>query len=141
MKKLITLAAIMLAISAYSGQQANANSEPVKLSSLAGDVNVTDVRPADEMPVYPARGKSIERTFVHQPPIIPHKATYAISADKNGCLSCHSWDKAKRMKATPVDKSHVLDDKGTVQGMYYFCDQCHVPQAENKQQLVENTFN
>lgn len=134
MKKVFTLAALLLAF----GAQANATPKPVDVSSLAGDSNITDVRPADAMPVYPAKGKSIDRTFVHQPPLIPHKDSYAITPKKNGCLTCHSTDKAAKMKATPVDKSH-LEASGEFNNEYYFCVQCHVPQADNKQQLVENT--
>ena len=101
---------------------------------------MTDIRPADAMPVYPARGKALERSFTDQPPLIPHKDDYKITLDKNGCLTCHSWDKAPRMKATPVAKSHVIDDKGTLNGHNYFCTQCHVAQAENKAPLVDNKF-
>ncbi|MGL5046998.1 MAG: nitrate reductase cytochrome c-type subunit NapB [Shewanella sp.] len=140
MKKILTLAAIVLAISGGLGQQAEANAAPVNIKSLGGQSEITETRPADAMPVYPTRGKALERSFNDQPPLIPHKDDYKITLDKNGCLSCHAWDKAKRMKATPVAKSHVIDDKGTVNGHNYFCTQCHVAQAENKVPLVENEF-
>ncbi|WP_394131551.1 nitrate reductase cytochrome c-type subunit [Shewanella maritima] len=139
MKKMLTLAAMVLAISACSGQQVEQNAAPVKVTSLAGEMKVTDVRPANEMSVYPSRGTSIERTFEHQPPLVPHRDTYAISASKNGCLNCHSTEKAARMKATPVDATHVKAD-GSFNNAFYFCDQCHVAQAENKQQIVGNKF-
>ncbi len=139
MKKVLTLAALVMALSACSGQQANTSAEPVNISSL-GKSEISEVRAADAMPTYPKRGKSIERDFVHQPPMIPHKADYKITMKRNGCMSCHSWDKAKKRKATPIDISHVKDDKGTLNGHYYSCTQCHAPQAENKQQLVENDF-
>ncbi|PIW59681.1 nitrate reductase cytochrome c-type subunit NapB [Shewanella sp. CG12_big_fil_rev_8_21_14_0_65_47_15] len=140
MKKILTLAAIVLAIGGCSGQQADTQATPVNIKSLAGDSTVTDIRPADAMPVYPSRGKALERSFTDQPPLIPHKDDYKITLDKNGCLTCHSWDKAPRMKATPVAKSHVIDDKGTLNGHNYFCTQCHVAQAENKAPLVDNKF-
>ncbi|MEL4293350.1 nitrate reductase cytochrome c-type subunit NapB [Shewanella xiamenensis] len=140
MKKILTLAAIVLAIGGCSGQQADSQATPVNIKSLAGDSAVTDIRPADAMPVYPARGKALERSFTDQPPLIPHKDDYKITLDKNGCLTCHSWDKAPRMKATLVAKSHVIDDKGTLNGHNYFCTQCHVAQAENKAPLVDNKF-
>ncbi|BDA62148.1 nitrate reductase cytochrome c-type subunit NapB [Shewanella xiamenensis] len=140
MKKILTLAAIVLAIGGCSGQQADSQATPVNIKSLAGDSAVTDIRPADAMPVYPARGKALERSFTDQPPLIPHKDDYKITLDKNGCLTCHSRDKAPRMKATPVAKSHVIDDKGTLNGHNYFCTQCHVAQAENKAPLVDNKF-
>ncbi|GIU06713.1 MULTISPECIES: nitrate reductase cytochrome c-type subunit [Shewanella] len=138
MKKVLTLAALVMALSACSGQQANTQAEPVNISSL-GKSEITDIRAADPAPLYPKRGKSIERTFVHQPPMIPHKADYPITLKRNGCISCHSPAKAKRMKATAVDPSHMLAD-GKLNNEYYNCTQCHTPQAENKQELVENDF-
>ncbi|MCS6154769.1 nitrate reductase cytochrome c-type subunit [Shewanella baltica] len=140
MIKILTLTALLIGIAGCSGQQADTNAAPVNIQSLAGNMAITDIRPADAMAIYPNRGTAIERSFSEQPPLIPHKDDYKITLDKNGCLSCHSWDKAKRMKATPVAKSHVIDDKGTVNGHNYFCTQCHVAQAENKQPLVENQF-
>ncbi|AZG72051.1 nitrate reductase cytochrome c-type subunit [Shewanella livingstonensis] len=140
MKKLLSIAAILLSLNAYSGQQTLPENTPVKVESRVDNVAITDNLPADAIATYPTRGKAIARTFAEQPPLIPHKDSYSITKDKNGCLTCHSWDKAKRMKATPVAKSHVIDDQGTVNGMNYFCVQCHVAQADNKQELVENTF-
>ncbi|MCL1057437.1 nitrate reductase cytochrome c-type subunit [Shewanella gelidimarina] len=138
MKKLLTAAALVMALSACSGQQANTPAEPVNINSL-GQSAITDTRPADPAATYPKRGKSIERTFVHQPPMIPHKAGYPITLKKNGCMSCHSPAKAKRMKATQIDPSHLLAD-AKLNDHYYNCTQCHTPQAENKTELVENTF-
>ncbi|ABM23643.1 MULTISPECIES: nitrate reductase cytochrome c-type subunit NapB [Shewanella] len=140
MKKILTLAAIVVAIGGCTGQKADTNSAPVTINSLAGTSAITDIRPADAMPVFPTRGAALERSFSDQPPLIPHKDDYKITLDKNGCLSCHSWEKAERMKATPVAKSHVIDDKGNLNGQNYFCTQCHVAQAENKAPLVENKF-
>ncbi|WP_372871611.1 nitrate reductase cytochrome c-type subunit [Shewanella sp.] len=140
MKRVLTLAALFVAIAGCSGQNAPVNNEPVNVQSLAGSAQITDVRPADALPTYPKRGTAIERNYSEQPPLIPHKDDYAISLNKNGCMNCHSWDKAERMKATPVAKSHTLDAKGTLNGQNYFCTQCHVAQADNKTELVENTF-
>ena len=138
MKKLFTAAVLVMALSACSGQNAAETAAAVNINSL-GESAITDIRPADPAPIYPKRGKSIERTFVHQPPMIPHKAEYPITLKKNGCLSCHSPAKAKRMKATQIDPSHLLAD-AKLNNEYYNCTQCHTPQAENKTQLVENDF-
>ena len=137
MKKVLTLAAL-LALSACSGQQAPTPADPVNVISL-GKSEITDIRAADPVPVYPKRGKSIDRTFVHQPPMIPHKADYPITLKRNGCVSCHSPAKAKRMKATEIDASHMLAS-GKLNNEYYNCTQCHTPQAENKSELIENDF-
>ncbi|MCL1142230.1 nitrate reductase cytochrome c-type subunit [Shewanella gaetbuli] len=137
MKKLLSVAAITLLLSACSGQQASTDMASVNVESLRqGETSAT--LPAQAMPNYPSKGAAIERTFVHQPPLVPHKDSYKISAKKNGCLTCHSTEKAARMKATPVDKSH-LDASGEFNNEYYFCVQCHVAQADNKDAIVDNT--
>lgn len=143
MKKTFTLAALVMALSACSGQQTTTdaepvNAKPVNISSLA-KAEVSEIRAAEALPTYPKSGKSIERTFAHQPPMIPHKADYKITLDKNGCMSCHSWEKAQKRNATPIFESHVIDDKGTLNGQFYSCTQCHTPQADNKTELVENS--
>ncbi|MCE9679294.1 nitrate reductase cytochrome c-type subunit [Shewanella sp. AS1] len=137
MKKILTLVALM-ALGACSGQQTNEQTEPVNIDSL-GKAKLTEVRPADAMPSYPSKGQSIERTFAHQPPLIPHKADYPITLKKNGCMSCHSSDKAKRMKATPIFSKHLKADN-SLDDHFYNCNQCHVPQADNKTELVGNEF-
>ncbi len=137
MKKVLTLVALM-ALGACSGQQSGSSSEPVNVTSL-GKSAVTDIRPADTMPTYPNRGQSIERGFVHQPPLIPHKDDYPMTLEKNGCMTCHDSAKAERMKATAIHSSHLNADK-RLNDHYYSCNQCHVAQADNKTQLIENDF-
>lgn len=138
MKKLLTAAAMLFMLNACSGQPENTQADPVNISSL-GKSEITEIRAADAEPTYPRRGKSIERTFVHQPPLIPHRADYPINSKKNSCMNCHSPAKATRMKATAIDPSHMLADS-KLNNQYYNCSQCHVPQADNKQQLVETNF-
>ncbi|KFZ37436.1 nitrate reductase [Shewanella mangrovi] len=139
MKKFITVAALLM-LSACSGQQNQAATAPVNVQSLAGNQPVPVTQDAAAMASYPKKGHAISRNFAEQPPLIPHKADYSISLDRNSCMSCHAWNKAERMKATPVAKSHVIDAQGTLNGKNYFCTQCHVPQADNKGALVGNSF-
>ena len=61
-----------------------------KYKSLRGDTDI----PAGSNPTvgmdWQAKGSSVERTFVHQPPLIPHDtAEYGISTGQNDCLDCH----------------------------------------------------
>ncbi len=137
MKKIFTLVALM-ALAGCSGQQSNTAGEPVNINSL-GKSAITDVRVADEAPTYPSRGKSIERGFVHQPPLIPHKDDYPMTLDKNGCMTCHDTAKAQRMKVTAIHSSHLNADN-SLNRQYFSCNQCHVAQADNKTQLIENSF-
>lgn len=134
MKTLLSMATLVLGLAAFGGQ---AETALVEVNSLRqAEVNTT--LSADAVPTYPNKGKAIERTFMHQPPLIPHKDSYSITKKKNGCLTCHSTEKAAKMKATEVDKSHLETD-GKFNNQYYFCAQCHVAQADNKDAIVGNT--
>ncbi len=89
-------------------------------------------------------GEPIERNYVQQPPLIPHKIDgYQINLDFNKCLTCHSWSRYKETGATKISQTHFKDRNGvdlaTVSARRYFCTQCHVPQT-NAKPLVENTF-
>jgi cytochrome c-type protein NapB len=133
MKTLLSVATLVLGLTAFGGQAETAS---VEVKSLR-QAEVSTTLSADAVPTYPSKGKAIERTFIHQPPLIPHKDSYSITTKKNGCLTCHSTEKATKMKATAVDKSHLEAD-GKFNNEYYFCVQCHVAQADNKDAIVGN---
>jgi len=86
----------------------------------------------------------ITREYVQQPPLIPHQTKgYKINLKFNKCLTCHSWANYKRAGATKISQTHFADrdgeDMSNVAPRRYFCNQCHVPQANTKP-LVENSF-
>jgi len=86
----------------------------------------------------------IERDYVQQPPLIPHKIKgYKINLKSNKCLTCHSWTNYKEAEATKISQTHFADRgenvMANVAARRYFCTQCHVPQADAKP-LVGNDF-
>ena len=86
----------------------------------------------------------ILRDYVQQPPLIPHKTKgYKINMKFNKCLTCHSWSNYRRSGATKISQTHFSGRDGqamsNVAPRRYFCNQCHVPQADAKP-LVENSF-
>jgi nitrate reductase (cytochrome), electron transfer subunit len=86
----------------------------------------------------------IERDYVQQPPLVPHKINgYKINIKFNKCLTCHSWANYKEAGATKISQTHFNDRENNVlaniSARRYFCTQCHVPQV-NANPLVENTF-
>ena len=90
----------------------------------------------------PAGG--FERAYRQQPPLIPHKIDgYQITTDNNACMSCHDWPGNTRVNAPKISETHYVDRQGVrldkVAGTRYFCQQCHVPQADAKP-LVGNRF-
>jgi len=115
-----------------------------QVSSLRG------ANPLDENSRSPAIMKlqndrePIERDYVQQPPLIPHKIKgYKINKKFNKCLTCHSWANYKDAGATKISQTHFSDRENHVLANIaprrYFCTQCHVPQVNTKP-LVENTF-
>ena len=84
------------------------------------------------------------RNYRHQPPLIPQSIDqYQIDLKANRCLSCHDWTKAGERNAPTLSMTHYLDREGNeldhIAGTRYFCNQCHVPQADTPP-LVENVF-
>jgi cytochrome c-type protein NapB len=112
-----------------------------KYKSLRGE---TDIPAGSTPPVgmdWQPEDSIVPRTFVHQPPLIPHEMEdFEISASQNDCLDCHG---EKDSDASMPYKSHYIDRDGktteSVSSLWYFCDQCHVGQVDEKP-LVENTF-
>lgn len=94
----------------------------------------------EQPPVAPlanAENKDIRRnrSFVLQPPTIPHKIDgYQIDLNANRCMSCHARTRIEESKAVPVSITHYTDRAGNmladISPRRYFCEQCHVVQTE-----------
>ena len=122
----------------------------VLTSGIGAAVEVKSLRGSTEIPAgsnptvdmdWKPEDASIARTFVHQPPLIPHDVTeYSITTSQNDCMDCHG---KKDSDAPKPHKSHFADRDGKVtkgvSSQWYFCDQCHVGQVDANP-LVENTF-
>jgi nitrate reductase cytochrome c-type subunit len=89
-----------------------------KVKSLRGETDIpAGSNPAVGMDWQP-EDSSVARTFVHQPPLIPHDtAEYGISTAQNDCLDCHGEEDSD---APMPYKSHYKD--------------------RDEKPLVENTF-
>ena len=111
------------------------------VSSLRG-VDVEDTVDVGEV-YQQLEGRQV-RNYRQQPPVIPHSMTqYQIDLRTNQCLSCHDWTNAGERNAPTLSMTHYMDRNGAqldhVAGTRWFCNQCHVPQADAPA-LVENTF-
>ena len=85
-----------------------------------------------------------KRNYPMQPPVIPHNIQgYQVDKNVNKCLSCHARSRAEDSQAPMISVTHYMDRDGNfladVSPRRYFCNQCHVEQADTKP-LVENTF-
>ena len=123
-----------------------AASGPAVHDPLRGPARVDEMtRPA---PIAPAENKDVKRTrsYAMQPPTIPHSIdNYQVDRFANRCLMCHSRARAGETQATPISITHYTDREGNfladVAPRRYFCDTCHVVQADIKPDVaVPNTF-
>lgn len=90
----------------------------------------------------PAGG--FDRAYRQQPPLIPHRVDgYQITSENNACTGCHDWPGNARVNAPKISETHYVDRQGVrldkIAGTRYFCQQCHVPQADAKP-LIGNMF-
>ena len=140
MKKPVTLGLIALTSIALAGGLALAQ-QAGSVDSLRGGA-VDDPVVLDQIHVQIE--SRMQRNYRQQPPLIPHKIEqYQIDLRSNQCLTCHDWTKAGERGAPTLSMTHYLDRDGNeldhIAGTRYFCNQCHVPQA-NAPALVENEF-
>ncbi|MBN9672734.1 nitrate reductase cytochrome c-type subunit [Roseibium aggregatum] len=111
------------------------------VQSLRGG-ELQETLPADQ--VHKQIEGRMPRNYRQQPPLIPHSVTqYQIDMRTNQCLGCHDWTVAGERGAPTLSMTHYLDREGnqldSVAGTRWFCNQCHVPQA-NAPELVGNDF-
>lgn len=114
--------------------------------------DVPEPEPFAYLDVSTRRSKALPRAYPGAPPQIPHEVEgwLRIAPGANECLDCHDapdmWgEKLRRGDGTPMPESHYTDRSGKVDtervaGGRYVCTQCHAPQAEGVQPLVENEF-
>lgn len=117
------------------------------VSMRGADVSGKDLAP--DVKVYSGKtpgvgdSKLIGRTFVNQPPMIPHgiEKYTPLTADENACMECHQTDELRGKPVPQIGKSHfeVQNGKQVLSMARFQCDNCHVPQVDAPP-LVENTF-
>jgi cytochrome c-type protein NapB len=89
----------------------------------------------------------IERTFVGQPPMVPHTVDQYVplTMEENACLECHITTELRGQKVPRVGESHFSktlkrrDGSPAVSMDRFQCDTCHVPQVDAKP-LVDSKF-
>ncbi len=115
-----------------------------EIHSLRGPAPIDAVVDAPDMKKVQRDQAPIPRTYVQQPPLIPHTIRgYKIDQRNNRCLNCHSWQNYRTYNATKVSQTHFTDSNGIdladISPRRYFCTQCHVTQTDAIP-LVANDF-
>ena len=136
----VTLCAALFAATSFSAVAAEPKPavESLRHADIKAEVNEGDVYK------YEKDREPIPREYVQQPPLIPHSiANYNITKEFNKCMDCHAWNRYKETGATKVSLTHFKTRDGqelsNISPRRYFCQQCHVPQADAKP-LVGNKF-
>lgn len=146
MKKTVSIAMATLLVTVI-GCTTVAPPKPMR----GADVTATDTAP--EIKNYskktPGVGekKLIARTFVGQPPMVPHNIEkyVPLTAEENACMDCHITDELRGQKMPRMGESHFsktvkgADGKPVVEMSRFQCDSCHVPQVDAKE-LVDTRF-
>jgi cytochrome c-type protein NapB len=125
----------------------------VSAESAVRSMRGIDTQEADQAPEEkvnpgkrPGSQKTIPRTYLQQPPVIPHATENfdEITLEENQCMTCHGPEKYKEKKAPKIGDSHFRNQQTgeimkQVSSARHNCVQCHVPQVDAPP-LVENTF-
>ena len=133
----LILSTLLLLFTGLSASAENVN-------SLRGPVSINETKIAADMKKVQKDTAPIMRTYVQQPPLIPHSIRdYDITIRNNKCLNCHSWKNYQEYGATKISQTHFTDSNGVdladVSPRRYFCNQCHVPQVDALP-LIDNDF-
>jgi len=117
---------------------------PPSVAALRGAAPLAENDPAPPIPRMEDGAERRVRNYPEQPPTIPHHIDgYQVDKNANKCLSCHARARTGESGAPMVSVTHFMDRDGqflaAVSPRRYFCNQCHVPQA-NVRPLVENGF-
>lgn len=124
-------------------QQANPapvtnTAEPVK-SLRKNEITGPEDAPVDSN--WTTKDAKVPRTFIHQPPVIPHDISgFTLNTAQNDCLGCHGVEGSGAPKPFTT---HYTDRDGKatagISKRWHFCTQCHVGQVDAPP-LVENVF-
>lgn len=114
------------------------------LEGLGGGATLNQINAAPDVDRQSYADGGFGRAYRQQPPLIPHKVDgYQVTPTDNACMNCHDWPGNNKYKAPKVSETHYVDRQGVrldkIAGTRYFCQQCHVPQADAKP-LVGNSF-
>lgn len=146
MKKTVSLALATL-LASIIGCASTTGPSPMR----GADVSAPDRAP--EVKAYAAKlpgvgqPQLIERTFVGQPPMVPHTVDQYVplTMEENACLDCHITTELRGQKVPKIGESHFSrtikkkDGSPAVEMSRFQCDSCHVPQVDAKP-LVDSKF-
>ncbi|HTY03941.1 MAG TPA: nitrate reductase cytochrome c-type subunit [Rhodocyclaceae bacterium] len=120
---------------------------PMRGADVAAPDHAPDVKAYDAKIPGVGQPHMIVRTFVGQPPLVPHDVEkyLPITQDDNACLECHITDELRGQKIPKAGQSHFsttrkrADGSPDIEMARFQCNNCHVPQVDAKP-LVDSLF-
>ena len=111
------------------------------------DASTTEQAPAvhEQLGRKPGSQDKVARTFVGQPPLIPHATDNfdEVTLADNQCLECHGAQNYVKKGAPKISDTHMVSATGQklaeTDSRRHACQLCHVPQFDAKP-LVDNQF-
>lgn len=146
MKKTASLA-IATVIATLIGCASTSGPEPMRGAAVTAPDKAPVVKPYAEKVPGVGQPHLIARTFIGQPPMVPHTVEkyVPLTMEENACMECHQTEEIRGQKIPQIGESHFsksrMNKKGkpALEMSRFQCDTCHVPQVD-AQELVDNKF-
>lgn len=146
MKKTASLAIATL-LASIIGCATTSAPTPMRGADVTAPDRAPDMKMYAEKVPGVGQPKLIERTFVGQPPMVPHSVEkyVPLTAEENACMECHQTEEIRGQKIPQIGVSHYSKTVKTKAGKpalemsRFQCDSCHVPQVDAKP-LVDTRF-
>lgn len=145
-------AAIAAVLAGSMGLAACVSTPPGPGATPVASLRGSDAASADQAPAVrqqlgrrPGSQAIISRTFVGQPPLIPHATDNfdEVTLTDNQCLECHGPQNYVKKNAPRISDSHQVSATGQkladADNRRHACQLCHVPQFDAPP-LVDNAF-
>ena len=148
MAAMAALAAGSLVLAACVSTPAGPAVPATPVASLRGsDASTPDQAPVvhEQLGRKPGAQDKVARTFVGQPPVIPHATENfdEVTLADNQCLECHGPANYVKKSAPKISDTHMTSATGQkladADMRRYACQLCHAPQFDAKP-LVDNAF-
>jgi cytochrome c-type protein NapB len=146
MKKTVSIVLATL-VASVIGCAATMPPAPMRGADVTAPDKAPDIKQYAEKVPGVGQAKLIERTFVGQPPMVPHTVEkyVPLTMEENACMECHLTTEIRGQKIPQIGQSHFSTTTKTNAGKpalemsRFQCDSCHVPQVDAKE-LIDSKF-
>lgn len=146
MKKTASLAIATL-IASVIGCASTTGPTPMRGAAVPAPDKAPEIKQYAEKVPGVGQPKLIARTFIGQPPMVPHTVEkyVPLTIEENACMECHQTAEIRGQKIPQIGQSHFSKTVKTKAGKpalemsRFQCDTCHVPQVDAKE-LVDSKF-